>query len=256
MTAQRRAIASVLSQASGRSANSARMTAAGLNQCSGVTRRRSRSDSRRPSAMQSRASCASYIDGLANRQSLVATSGMPAASASAMSPGSMARSTGRPWRCSSIAMRSAKAACRSREQALGLGALAFREQARDRTLRCRRSAGSGRHARSQIRASGSCGLQPGRSPGSPPRTGAAGWRNPRRPWPAARPGRAAGADCRARVTDTWQPMIGCTPGRRRPGRIRARRTGCRCRRWPTAGMAASRARAAILSALIAPSLSE
>ena len=41
MTAQRRAIASVLSQASGRSANSARMSAAGLNQCSGVTRRRS-----------------------------------------------------------------------------------------------------------------------------------------------------------------------------------------------------------------------
>ena len=46
ITAQRRAIASVLSQASGRSANSARIAAAGLNQCSGVTRRRSRSRQR------------------------------------------------------------------------------------------------------------------------------------------------------------------------------------------------------------------
>ena len=65
ITAQRRAMASVLSQASGRSANSMRMSAAGLNQCSGVTRRRSRSDSRRPSAMHSSASCASCMSGVA-----------------------------------------------------------------------------------------------------------------------------------------------------------------------------------------------
>ena len=65
ITAQRRAIASVLSQASGRSANRTRMSAAGLNQCSGVTRRRSRSDSSRPSAMHSSASCASCMSGVA-----------------------------------------------------------------------------------------------------------------------------------------------------------------------------------------------
>ena len=66
MTAQRRAIARVLSQASGRSANSARISGAGLNQCSGVTRRRSCSDNSRPSAMHSSASCASCMSGLAN----------------------------------------------------------------------------------------------------------------------------------------------------------------------------------------------
>ena len=65
ITAQRRAMASVLSQASGRSANSTRMSGAGLNQCSGVTRRRSGSDSSRPSAIASSASCASYIAGVA-----------------------------------------------------------------------------------------------------------------------------------------------------------------------------------------------
>ena len=65
MTAQRRAMASVLSQASGRSANFARISAAGLNQCSPVTRRRSFSARVRPSAMHSSASCASYMEGLA-----------------------------------------------------------------------------------------------------------------------------------------------------------------------------------------------
>ena len=65
ITAQRRAMARVLSQASGKSANNTRMSAAGLNQCSGVTRRRSLSDSNRPSAMHSSASCASYIPGVA-----------------------------------------------------------------------------------------------------------------------------------------------------------------------------------------------
>ena len=63
ITAQRRAMASVLSQASGRSANSTRMSGAGLNQCSGVTRRRSRSDNSRPSAIASSASCASCMSG-------------------------------------------------------------------------------------------------------------------------------------------------------------------------------------------------
>ena len=65
ITAQRRAMARVLSQASGRSAKSARIASAGLNQCSGVTRRRFGSASSLPSAMQSRASCASCISGLA-----------------------------------------------------------------------------------------------------------------------------------------------------------------------------------------------
>ncbi len=65
ITAQSRAMASVLSQASGRSRNSARIAAAGLNQCSGVTRRRSRSAMVRPSAMQSSASCASCMAGAA-----------------------------------------------------------------------------------------------------------------------------------------------------------------------------------------------
>ena len=102
ITAQLCAMASVLSQASGRSANKARIIGAGLNQCSGVTRRRSFSDNMRLSAMQSRASCASYIAGLAKKQSLVATNGMPRASASPIRPGSIAASNFRPWRCSSI----------------------------------------------------------------------------------------------------------------------------------------------------------
>ena len=65
ITTQRRAMASVLSQASGKSAKSARISLAGLNQCSGVTRRRSGSDRSRPSAMHRRASCASNIAGVA-----------------------------------------------------------------------------------------------------------------------------------------------------------------------------------------------
>ena len=64
MKAQRRAMSRVLSQASGRSANSARMSAAGLNQCSGVTRRRSLLADEGPSAMQSSASCASCMSGV------------------------------------------------------------------------------------------------------------------------------------------------------------------------------------------------
>ena len=64
ITAQRWAMAIVLSQASGRSANSIRMSGAGLNQCSGETRRRSGSDSNLPSAIASRASCASYLSGV------------------------------------------------------------------------------------------------------------------------------------------------------------------------------------------------
>ena len=61
ITAHMRAMASVLSQASGRSWNSARIWSAGLNQWCGVTRRRCASVITRPSAMQSSASCASCI---------------------------------------------------------------------------------------------------------------------------------------------------------------------------------------------------
>ena len=104
-----RAMASVLSHASGRSANSARMAAAGLNQCSAVTRRRSGSATARPAAMHSSASWAAYIAGLAKKHSLVATRGNPAASASPISPGSTARSSARPCRCSSTTVRSPNA---------------------------------------------------------------------------------------------------------------------------------------------------
>src|ERR1700692_3331467 len=58
MKAQRRAISRVLSQASGRSANSRRISSAPLNQCSGVTRRRSSWPRKAPSARQRSASWA------------------------------------------------------------------------------------------------------------------------------------------------------------------------------------------------------
>ena len=61
MKAQRRAISRVLSKASGRSANSSRISRADLNQCSGVTRRRSSWSTKAPSAMHSSASCAAYM---------------------------------------------------------------------------------------------------------------------------------------------------------------------------------------------------
>ena len=61
MKAQRRAIDERVVHASGRSANRARISAALLKRCSGVSRRRFSWLIRRPSAMQSSASCASYI---------------------------------------------------------------------------------------------------------------------------------------------------------------------------------------------------
>ena len=110
ITAQRRAMARVLSQASGRSANSARMSAAGLNQCSGVTRRRSGSDSRRRLGdaqqrvvrLEHRGGGEEAVVGGDQRQAERRRRG-------AIRPGSMAASSGRPWRCSSTTVRSGKA---------------------------------------------------------------------------------------------------------------------------------------------------
>ncbi len=85
------------------------MAAAGLNQCSAVTRRRSGSATAGPAAMHSSASCASCMAGVAKKHSLVATSGSPAPSASAIRPGSTARSSASPCRCNSTTARSPNA---------------------------------------------------------------------------------------------------------------------------------------------------
>lgn len=73
--AQRRAMTSVLSHVSGRSANKARISAAVLNRWSGVRRRRFVSARTFLSEMHKSASCASYISSVPKCTSLVATSG-------------------------------------------------------------------------------------------------------------------------------------------------------------------------------------
>ena len=190
-------MASVLSQASGRSANSARMSAAGLNQCSGVTRRRSRSDSRRPSAMHSSASCASCIVGRGE----VAVVGGDQRNAAGVGERDQAR-LDRTFHRQAMAMQfhdgtigerlGQRAPAAVRPPASGpprAGARAARW--------CRRSAGSGpRHAprsasKRKLRLQRRIGVQKAarRQPlqiGQPRRRSA----------PAARSGRAAGADCR------------------------------------------------------------
>ena len=135
ITAQRRAMASVLSQASGRSANRARIAAAGLNQCSGVTRRRSRSDSRRASAMQSRASCASCMSGLAKKQSLVATSGMPRGVGQRDQAGLDGLFHGQAMAVQFHHRAVGEGLGEAGEQTLGLGLLALRQQAGERAVR-------------------------------------------------------------------------------------------------------------------------
>ena len=139
ITAQRRAIASVLSQASGRSANSARIVGAGLNQCSGVTRRRSRS--RQQAALgdaQQRVVRLVHARASAKKQSLVATSGRPAASASAISPGSIAALDRQPVAVQFHRDAVGKRLGEPRQQRRRLRLLALRQQPPERARACRR----------------------------------------------------------------------------------------------------------------------
>ena len=162
ITAQRRAMASVLSQASGRSANSARMAAAGLNQCSGVTRRRSRFGQQAALGdAQQRVMRLDTSTGVAKKQSLVATSGMPCASASAIRPGSIACSIAQ-----AVAVQFHDGAVgegfgEARQAGARLPAAGLRRAGGRAGRWCRRSAGSGPAAWSAMRSSGSCGFRPG-----------------------------------------------------------------------------------------------
>jgi hypothetical protein len=99
---QRRAISTVFSSASGRSANSSAISAALRRYCCGVyLRGRDGSASNVPSWMQTRASCDSKSAGVRNRTSLVATTGTAWRSASASVAAIAASSSGRPTRVSS-----------------------------------------------------------------------------------------------------------------------------------------------------------
>ena len=197
ITAQRCAMAMVLSQASGRSANSARIAAAGLNQCSGVTRRRSRSCNWRPSAMHSSASCASCIARVAKKQSLVATSGRPAASASWIRPrldGALQR------KAMTLQFHDAAAGERFREgrkQRLRRVALALGQHPAERPHRaaCEQQQSVG--VASQRVPACVAGAARGRCRGSRARTGAAHSPGQPRPAPAGQAVRAAGGDCRS-----------------------------------------------------------
>ena len=234
----------------------ARMSAAGLNQCSGVTRRRSGSDSSRPSAMHSSASCASCMSGVGE----VAVVGGDQRDAGCVGQRDQA-GLDRALAGQAVALQLHRDAIRerlgqAREQAFGLRLLALGQQPGERARWRRRSAGSAPRRAPRPRRAGVAASGRDRCPGSRARTGAAGWRARSRPAPAARPGRAAGADCRRARSAIWQPMIGWMPlaaqawlNSSAPNRLAVSVIA-------TAGIAPSRARAAILSALMAPSLSE
>ncbi len=255
-------MASVLSQASGRSWNSARMAAAGLNQCSGVTRRRSRSAMVRPSAMHSSASCASCISGFAKYTSLAATMGSCARCASASSPASMAGSCGRPWRCSSTASRSGKAS----RSASRMRAAASRRPSpisratgpsvppvsRNSPWACWRSRSSvmagrpeGSSRRKPCEESRWRLSSPAASMASAT-SGSGGWR--------AASGRSGSAS--ARVRNSRQPMMGWMPFFAQASANSSAPNMLALSVSATAGIPLSSASAASFSALMAPSLSE
>ena len=254
ITAQLCAIASVLLHASGRSANSSIIAAAGLNQCSGVTRRRFASLTCRPSAMHSSASCASCIALAAKKHSFVATSGNPTRSASAISPGSIARSIASPCRCSSIMHRSGNASC---SRASRCSASASRPSASSRAIgprvppvsstspaACRSTVSIGRRG-----SAGSLSMNPSED-------NACRFANPRSSCASSTTGSAGKTAFSARAIPIWHPMIGCTPcfthawlNSSAPNRLAVSAIA-------TAGIPAANANAAIFSALIAPSLSE
>ena len=250
-----RATDSVLSQASGRSANSARIASAGLNQCSGVTCQRSRSASVRPWAMHSSASCASCIEGSAKKHSLVATSGRPSWSASAIIPGSIARSAGMPKRCSSISVRSPNASfiAASRRSASSCWPSASSRPIGPRRPPVSSTSPPAWPNRVSSEMHGSAGSLR-RKPSDDSRCRLS------RPWPSRASSTTGsvgepGLPARA-ASEIWQPMIGCTPlpaqyceNSSAPNRLPVSVIA-------TAGICAARASAAISETRIAPWLSE
>ena len=254
ITAHRRAMAKLLSQASGRSANSARIVAAGLNQCSAVTRRRSGSATARPAAMHSKASCASYIAGLAKKHSLVATSGSPAPSASAISPGSTARSSANPCRCNSTTVRSpdASAIACNIASASPCRPSASKRPNGPRVPPVNRNSPA---AWSSTVRSGNCGSA-GSEVVKPNDDRRCRLASPTVSCANSTTGSGDRPGLSVRTRLIWQPMIGCTPSlvqawlnSSAPNRLLESVIAA-------AGIPASRAIDAILSALIAPSLSE
>ena len=262
ITAHIRATASVLSQASGRSANSARIARAGLNQCSGVTRRRPCSLTCRPSAMHNSASCASCIDRVAKKHSLVATSGNRSSSANEISAGSTAFSIANPCRCSSIMQRpgNASAICASSASASGL-----RPSASSRAIGPRIPPVSriSPDACCRIRSSPNCG-RAGSDSMNPYDDSACRLASPTASWASSTTGSGTSAvppgtrdpalSVRARLI--WHPTMGCTPlptqywlNSSAPNRLPLSAIA-------TAGCLSARASAAMSPGLIAPSLSE
>ena len=254
ITAQVRAMASVLSQASGRSLNKRRMSRAGLNQCSVVTRRRSATPTWWPPAMHSRASCASCIFGAAKKHSLVATSGRPSSSARPIRPGSMAASSARPCRCSSImqrpgnasAMRDSSASASGRRPSANIRAMGPRVPPVSSTKPS---------AWDSSTSSGNCG-----SVGSPCMKPIEDRRcrlaRPTASCASTTTGSGARRAFSTRTRDIWHPMMGCTPLLAQAWLNSSAPNRLPLSAMATAGILASCARAAILSALIAPSDSE
>ncbi len=248
-------MASVLSQASGRSAKRVRISAAPLNQCSGLRRRRLVSARMRPSAMQSSASCASNMPGSAKWQSLVATSGRPRRSARATCAALMRSSSGRRWRWSSTASRSPNA---SLSVAARRSASASCPSPRSRASgplappvsRISPSAWSKRRER------GICGGRGGSASRKPREERICRLRSPAASWARATMGSGGRSGLSGRARESWQPMIGWIPAlaqvwenSRAPKRLLVSVIA-------TAGIFALRASSAIFATLIAPSLSE
>ena len=135
----------------------------------------------------------------------------PRASASAIRPGSIARSP--PARGGAVRRRCGRGRPRANagKQPLGLAPAGPRPAAGRAGRACRRSAGSARRHAAAMRSNGSCGRQR--------RVGVEEAGRTRR-WRLARPAafcasRTSGSGARrglsARVSASWQPMIGCTP---------------------------------------------
>ncbi len=200
--------------------------------------------------MHSSASCASCIAGAAKKHSFVATSGTPKRSASEISPGSTARSTGRPCRCSSTASRSPNA---SRMRPSSAAASGSRPSASNRANgpRVPPVSSISPSARPATTSKSSCGAA-----GSLVRNPAED-RRCRLASPASFcASSTTGSAPPARVRLIWQPMIGCTPRPTQYCENSSAPNRLAVSVMATAGMPESRARAAIFSGFIAPSLSE
>ena len=211
ITAQRRAMASVLSQASGRSANSARIAAAGLNQCSGVTRRRSRlgqgaalgDAEQRVMRLVHLGLGEIDVVGGDDRQAGLRR---PAPAAPARSRASIGQAVAVQFHRQAVG----EGLLQRGQQPRGGVAPALRQQPRERAGACRRSAGSAPAACAQQGRSRMQGSARGIARQvARPRRAAGGCRAPPHPSPARRSGRAAA-------------RVGLAAGRRpRRGRGRA-----------------------------------